>query len=79
MIEAITTSVTADLLVAAIATVVSATLGVVVQTLREVRRMDRILLGEEAVDADKGLVGKVRELDERIERIEQSGRRSSDE
>lgn len=41
--------------------------------------MDRILLGEEAVDADKGIVGKVRELDERVERIEQSGRRSSDD
>jgi len=78
MIDAIATSATADLLVYLIAGTTSATAAFVVSTFRRVKQLDRILLGEDEVEADRGVVGKVRELDERVERIEQRPPRRND-
>ena len=79
MIEGVVTSLTADVLVWVVVGIASTTLALVVSTFRKVRTMDRLLLGEEAVDSDRGLVGKVRELDERVERIEDRKPRSGND
>ena len=71
MLDAIATSATADLLVWIITGAVGTTLVLVASTFRKVRTMDRLLLGEDAVDSDRGLVGRVRQLDERVERLEE--------
>lgn len=79
MLDGIATSFTADILVWAVVGIASTTLALVASTFRKVRTMDRLLLGEEAVDSDRGLVGKVRELDERVERIEDRKPRSGND
>jgi len=71
VLDAIATSATADLLVWIITGAVGTTLVLVASTFRKVRTMDRLLLGEDAVDSDRGLVGRVRQLDERVERLEE--------
>jgi len=77
MIEGVATIATADVLVWLVVGIVSTTLALVASTFRKVRTMDRLLLGESSVDSDNGLVGKVREHDGRLERIERRSGRSS--
>jgi len=70
VLEGVATSFTADVLVWLVVGIASTTLALVASTFRKVRTMDRLLLGEDSVDSDNGLVGRVREHDERLERLE---------
>jgi len=77
VLEGVATSFTADVLVWLVVGIASTTLALVASTFRKVRTMDRLLLGEDSVDSDNGLVGRVREHDERLERLEDRSVRTS--
>jgi len=77
VLEGVATSFTADVLVWVVVGIASTTLALVASTFRKVRTMDRLLLGEEAVDSDNGLVGRVREHDKRLERLEDQSARTA--
>jgi hypothetical protein len=77
VLEGVATSFTADVLVWLVVGIASTTLALVASTFRKVRTMDRLLLGEDSVDSDNGLVGRVREHDERLERLEDRSARTA--